>query len=96
VGFFIAIAVGAILGWVASFARPAGRPRRAGLSVTTGIIGGLAGGFVLGPVMGGGNLFEALVQPMTPVVTTIGAVTLLAALLLVRRRFNRARSLPTE
>ena len=95
-GFLIAIAVGILLAWAASFVRPPGSPRRAKLLAATGILGALAGGFVLGPVLGGGNLFEMMIDPMTPVVTGIGAALLLALLSAVRMRFSRARSLPTE
>ena len=95
-GFLIAVAVGILLAWAASFVRPPGSPRRAKLLAATGVVGALAGGFVLGPVLGGGNLFEMMIDPMTPVVTAIGAATLLALLAAARRRFSRARSLPTE
>ncbi len=95
-GFLIAVMVGIVLAWAASFVRPPGSPRRAKLLAATGILGSLAGGFVLGPVLGGGNLFEMMIDPMTPVVTGIGAATLLALLSAVRMRFSRARSLPTE
>ena len=95
-GFLIAVAVGIVLAGAASFVRPPGSQRRAKLLAATGIAGALGGGFVLGPVLGGGNLFEMMIDPMTPVVTGIGAATLLAVLGAVRMRFSRARSLPTE
>ena len=76
-GFFVALIVGGLVGWLAGIALP-GEHRRKRFDLPLGMIGGLLGGFGLGPLLGGGNLFEAAFYPMTVVVALLGAFILLA------------------
>lgn len=85
-GFIVALIVGAVAGWLASLAMRAPSPRRRWLNIVAGTIGALLGAFVLGPQLGGGNILEAMLDPMTPVVALLGAVGLLALVSLLRRR----------
>ena len=85
-GLIVALAIGGILGWIASLLNRSdargGTPR----SVIVGILGALLGAFILGPVFGGGNVLESRLDTMTIVISFIGAAVLLAVLTFFRRR----------
>ena len=85
-GFIIAVAIGGILGWIASLLARSdargGTPR----SMILGIIGALMGTFFLGPIFGGGNIFEAKLATETIVIAVIDAVAVLALMTFFRRR----------
>lgn len=85
-GFLAAIAIGALVGWLASIIGRKGEPSRPLLSIITGIIGAFLGAFILGPLLGGGNLLEATFDPRTLMVTLLGAVALLAGIQMLRGR----------
>ena len=76
--------MGGAIGWLAGLLG-GGAARRGLAHVGLGIIGGLLGGFVLGPVMGGGNLLENRFDPMTIVVAALGAAGLMLLARLLRR-----------
>ena len=88
-GLIVALAIGGILGWIASLLNRSdargGTPR----SVIVGMLGALLGTFFLGPIFGGGNILESQLDTMTIVDSFVGAVALLALLTFFRRR--RAR-----
>ena len=88
-GFFLALVVGGIIGWLASILLRTDVQQGALLSIVVGMLGALAGGLILGPLLGGGNLLESELDIRTLPVTMIGAIALLAALSFFRRR--RAR-----
>ncbi|HEX8444189.1 MAG TPA: GlsB/YeaQ/YmgE family stress response membrane protein [Allosphingosinicella sp.] len=88
-GFFLALVVGGIIGWLASILMRTDVQQGALLSIVVGMLGALAGGLILGPLLGGGNLLESELDIRTLPVTMIGAIALLAALSFFRRR--RAR-----
>jgi uncharacterized membrane protein YeaQ/YmgE (transglycosylase-associated protein family) len=96
VGLIVALLIGGIVGWLWSLtlSRPTGTSRVRGILL--GIVGALLGVFLLGPVMGGGNVFEAQFFPMTPVISLIGAVVWLGLLTLVRGRLARREDAPEE
>jgi uncharacterized membrane protein YeaQ/YmgE (transglycosylase-associated protein family) len=85
----LALAVGGIIGWIASPIMRTDRQQGVVVNVVVGLIGAFLGGFVLGPVMGGGNLLENRFDPMSLVVALLGAIFLLTTIALFRRR--RAR-----
>jgi uncharacterized membrane protein YeaQ/YmgE (transglycosylase-associated protein family) len=87
-GFFVALIVGGIVGWLAGIALP-NEQRRKRFDLPLGMIGGLLGGFGLGPLLGGGNLFEAAFYPMTIVVALLGAMIVLAIVNMFRRGRSR-------
>jgi len=89
-GFFICLIVGGAIGWLARFLLPA-RERGFARTVGLGMFGGLIGGFMLGPLLGGGNLFEAKFYPMVVMDALLGAVILLALLNMFRRRRDAKR-----
>jgi uncharacterized membrane protein YeaQ/YmgE (transglycosylase-associated protein family) len=88
-GFFLALVVGGIIGWLASILLRTDARHGAPLSIVVGMSGALLGGFILGPLLGGGNLLESELDIRTLPVTMIGAVALLAAVTFFRRRRTR-------
>jgi uncharacterized membrane protein YeaQ/YmgE (transglycosylase-associated protein family) len=79
------LAVGGAIGWLAGLLRGGFAARRGWAHAALGILGGLLGGFVLGPVMGGGNLLENRFDPMTIVVAALGATGIMLLAHLLRR-----------
>jgi uncharacterized membrane protein YeaQ/YmgE (transglycosylase-associated protein family) len=88
-GFIVALLIGGLVGWLwgMGFGRPGAHLR----DILFGVVGAMLGAFILGPVMGGGNIFEAEFFPMTPVIALIGAVAWLGFVTLVRVRLARRR-----
>ena len=85
----LALTVGGIIGWIASPIMRNDRQRDVVANVVIGLFGAFLGGFVLGPVMGGGNLLENRFDPMSLVVALLGAIVLLTIVALFRRRRPR-------
>ena len=85
-GFIVSVALGAILGWLASIVMRVGTQQHIVRDILIGIMGALLGGFFFGPLMGGGNLLESSLDIRTLLVATLGALILLAAVLLFRRQ----------
>lgn len=92
-GFILSVIVGALIGWIAALVT-GNRGRRLIHDLVVGVVGALLGGVFLGPILGGGNLLEAMIDPRTLLVAAIGAVGSLALLNLFRRK--RVRSEPPE
>jgi uncharacterized membrane protein YeaQ/YmgE (transglycosylase-associated protein family) len=85
----LALAVGGVIGWMVSPLMRTDRQQGVLLNVVVGLLGAFLGGFVLGPVMGGGNLLENRFDPMSLVVALLGAIFLLTIVALFRRRRMR-------
>lgn len=81
----IALIIGGIIGWLASMVMRTDGQQGIILNVVVGIIGSLLGGFLLGPLLGGGNLLNGNFDIMTLVVAMLGAIILLAIVNLFRR-----------
>jgi uncharacterized membrane protein YeaQ/YmgE (transglycosylase-associated protein family) len=88
-GFFLALVVGAIMGWLASIVTRSDAQQGALSSILIGTIGALLGGFILGPLLGGGNLLESELDIRTLPVALLGSIGLLAAASFFRRRRMR-------
>jgi uncharacterized membrane protein YeaQ/YmgE (transglycosylase-associated protein family) len=84
-GLLLALVVGGIIGWLASIVMRTDAQQGILLNVVVGIVGSLLGGFILGPVLGGGNLLEGQLDIRTLLVSLLGAVILLAIVNLFRR-----------
>ena len=84
-GLILALVVGGIIGWLASIVMRTDAQQGILLNVVVGIVGSLLGGFILGPVLGGGNLLEGQLDIRTLLVALLGAVILLAIVNLFRR-----------
>lgn len=81
----IALIIGGIIGWLASIVMRTDAQQGILLNIVVGIIGSLLGGFLLGPLLGGGNLLAGTFDIMTLIVALLGAVILLAIVNLFRR-----------
>ncbi|HEV2079805.1 MAG TPA: GlsB/YeaQ/YmgE family stress response membrane protein [Allosphingosinicella sp.] len=81
----IALIIGGIIGWLASIVMRTDAQQGILLNIVVGIIGSLLGGFLLGPILGGGNLLSGNLDIMTLVVALLGAIILLAIVNMFRR-----------
>lgn len=81
----ILIIVGGILGWLASIVMRTDAQQGILLNVVVGIVGALLGGFLLGPLLGSGDITDGGISVMSLVVSFLGAIILLAIVNLVRR-----------
>ena len=81
----IALIIGGIIGWLASIVMRTDAQQGILLNIVVGIIGSLLGGFLLGPILGGGNLLSGSLDIMTLVVALLGAIILLAIVNMSRR-----------
>ncbi len=88
-GLILALVVGGIIGWLASIVMRTNAQQGILLNVVVGIVGSLLGGFILGPILGGGNLLEGSLDIRTLLVALLGAIILLAVVNMFRR--GRAR-----
>ena len=84
-GILVWLIVGGVVGWLASIVMRTDAQQGILLNVVVGIIGSLLGGFLLGPLLGGGNLLNGNLDIMTLVVALLGAIILLAIVNLFRR-----------
>jgi len=84
-GLIILIIVGGILGWLASIVMRTDGQQGIFLNVVVGIVGALLAGFILNPLLGGGNVMAGDFSASSLLVSFVGAVVLLAIVNLVRR-----------
>ena len=84
-GLIILIIVGGILGWLASIVMRTDGQQGIFLNVIVGIVGAPLAGFILNPMLGGGNIMAGDFSASSLLVSFIGAVVLLAIVNLVRR-----------
>jgi len=84
-GLIILIVVGGILGWLASMVMRTDGQQGIILNVVVGIVGALLAGFLLNPLIGGGNIMSGDLSVSSLLVSFLGAVVLLAIVNLVRR-----------
>ena len=81
----ILLVVGGILGWVASLLMRTDGQQGIILNVVVGIVGAILAGFVLNPLIGGGNIMSGDLSVSAILVSLLGAVVLLAIVNLFRR-----------
>jgi len=81
----IALIVGGIIGWLASIVMRTDAQQGILLNIVVGIVGSLLGGFILGPLLGGGNLLSGQLDIRTLLVALLGAIILLAIVNMFRR-----------
>lgn len=84
-GLIILIIVGGILGWLASIVMRTDGQQGILLNVVVGIVGALLAGFIINPMIGGGNIMDGNFSVTSLLVSFLGAVVLLAIVNLVRR-----------
>ena len=75
--------VGGILGWVASMIVGGGGGIL--MNIVVGIVGALVAGFLLNPLIGGGNIMTGDLSMSAILVSLLGSIVLLLVLNLFRR-----------
>ena len=83
--FIIWIAIGGILGWIASMIMHTNAQQGMLLNVVVGIIGALLGGWLLAPLFGTGTINQNDFSLGSVMVSLLGAVILLAIVNLFKR-----------
>jgi uncharacterized membrane protein YeaQ/YmgE (transglycosylase-associated protein family) len=81
----ILLVVGGVLGWIASLIMRTDGQQGIILNVVVGIVGALLAGFLLNPLIGGGNIMAGDLSMSAILVSLLGAVVLLAIVNLFRR-----------
>jgi uncharacterized membrane protein YeaQ/YmgE (transglycosylase-associated protein family) len=84
-GLIILLIVGGIIGWLASIVMRTDAQQGILLNIVVGIVGALLAGFLLNPLIGGGNIMSGNFSVMSLFVSFLGAVVLLAIVNLFRR-----------
>ena len=79
----ILLVVGGILGWVASLIVGGGGGIL--MNVVVGIVGALLAGFLINPLIGGGNIMSGDLSMSALVVSLLGAIVLLVIVNMFRR-----------
>lgn len=82
------LAVGGIIGWLASIIMKRDGQQGILLNIAVGIVGAMIGGWLVGPLLGAGSINDGF-SVMSFVVSLIGAVILLLIVNLITR--GRAR-----
>ena len=83
------ILIGGVLGWLASLVMRTDAQQGILLNVVVGVIGAVLAGFILNPLIGGGNIMAGDFSGSSLIVSFLGAVILLAIVNLFRRRSIR-------
>lgn len=81
------MAVGGIIGWIASIIMKRDAQQGILLNIVVGIVGAMIGGWLVGPLLGAGSINDGF-SVMSFVVSLIGAVILL----LIVNLFTRGRA----
>lgn len=84
-GLIILLVVGGLIGWVASMVMRTDAQQGVLLNVVVGIVGALLAGFLLNPLIGGGNIMSGDFSMSALLVSFLGAVVLLAIVNMFRR-----------
>jgi uncharacterized membrane protein YeaQ/YmgE (transglycosylase-associated protein family) len=84
-GLIILLVVGGVIGWLASIVMRTDAQQGILLNIVVGIVGALLAGFLLNPLIGGGNIMAGDFTVMSLIVSFLGAVVLLAIVNLFRR-----------
>lgn len=84
-GIIILIIIGGVLGWLASLVMRTDAQQGILLNVVVGIVGALLAGFIINPLIGGGNIMNGDYSISSLLVSFLGAVVLLAIVNFFRR-----------
>jgi uncharacterized membrane protein YeaQ/YmgE (transglycosylase-associated protein family) len=80
------LAVGGLIGWLASLWLHSDPEQGVFMNVVVGIVGALAGGWIVGPLVGARATDAHAFSASALLVSLVGAVVLLAVVTFVRRR----------
>ncbi len=87
--FLAWLIVGGLIGWVASVVMKTNGQQGILLNVIVGIVGAFVGGWLLSPMLGVGTINQNNFSAAGLLVSLLGAVILLAIVMLVRRASSR-------
>jgi uncharacterized membrane protein YeaQ/YmgE (transglycosylase-associated protein family) len=85
VNFIVWLALGGIIGWLASLVMRTDAQQGVFLNIVVGVIGALVGGFLVSPLLGAGTINQNDFSIAALAVSFIGAVILLGIVNLFRR-----------
>lgn len=85
----LAIIVGGIIGWLASIIMRRDAQQGILLNIVVGIVGAVLAGFIINPLIGGGNIMNGDFSLSALLVSLLGAVILLAIVNLFTRKSVR-------
>ncbi len=80
----IILLVGGLIGWVASMVMGGGGGIL--MNIIVGVVGALLAGFLLNPLIGGGNIMSGDLSMSAILVSLLGSIILLGILNMFRRR----------
>ena len=83
--FIIWLAVGGVIGWLASIVMKTDGQQGIFLNVIVGIIGAILGGWLISPLVGVGTINQDNFSLPALLVSFVGAIILLAIVRLIRR-----------
>lgn len=81
----IIIIVGGLIGWIASKVMGTDAEQGLLLNIIVGIVGALLAGFLLNPLVGGGNIMDGDFSLSALLLSFVGAIALIWIVKLVRR-----------
>lgn len=81
----ILLAVGGVLGWLASIVMRTDGQQGIFLNIIVGIVGAVLAGFVITPLIGGSPITSGALDIRSLIASFLGAVVLLAIVNLIRR-----------
>ncbi len=81
----ILLVVGGVIGWLASIVMRTDAQQGIFLNIVVGIVGALLAGFLITPMIGGASITDGAFNPMSLLISFLGAVVLLGIVNLVRR-----------
>ncbi len=85
INFIVWLAIGGLIGWIASMIMRTDGQQGVFLNIIVGIIGAALGGWFISPMVGVGTINQGQFSLGALVVSLIGAIVLLAIVNLVRR-----------
>lgn len=89
IGIILWLAVGGVVGWLASIVMRRDASQGIALNIVVGIVGAVLGGWLLSPLLGAPTINSGIISIGSLLVSFLGAVILLAIVNLISR--NRVR-----
>lgn len=84
-GIILLVVVGGLLGWLASIVMRTDAQQGILLNIVVGIVGALIAGFLINPLIGGGNIMAGDYSVSALLVSFLGSIVLLAIVNMIRR-----------
>ena len=88
-GIILWLIIGGVIGWLASIIMRTDAQQGIFLNIVVGIVGAVLAGFIINPLIGGGNIMNGDFSLSALLVSLLGAVILLAIVNLFTRKSVR-------